>query len=216
MTKNKNGRGLVLIILGLAIIAAAGVYVLHEKLDEKKANENVSAVVEQIIEAVPDRPISELLVPQTPEQVTGEYAVPDYLIDPTMEMPAVRIEGHDYVGLLEIPSLDIRLPVISEWSYPNLDVAPCRMQGTAYADDLIILAHNYEKHFRKLKDIEQGAQVIFTDMDGNCFLYQAVYTEIINPFDVDGMITGDWDLTLFTCTRGGQYRVTVRCDKIIR
>lgn len=25
------------------------------------------------------------------------------------------------------------------------------------------------------------------------------------------MITGDWDLTLFTCTPGGQLRIAVRC-----
>ncbi len=32
--------------------------------------------------------------------------------------------------------------------------------------------------------------------------------------DVEEMITGDWDLTLFTCTLGGQTRVTVRCQLI--
>ena len=28
---------------------------------------------------------------------------------------------------------------------------------------------------------------------------------------VEDMITGDWDLTLFTCTPGGQLRIAVRC-----
>ena len=37
-----------------------------------------------------------------------------------------------------------------------------------------------------------------------------VERETLNPTDVAGMEAGDWDLTLFTCTVGGQSRVTVR------
>ena len=28
---------------------------------------------------------------------------------------------------------------------------------------------------------------------------------------IEEMVTGDWDLTLFTCTLSGQTRFTVRC-----
>jgi sortase A len=35
--------------------------------------------------------------------------------------------------------------------------------------------------------------------------------EILSPFAVEEMTSGDWDMTLFTCTVGGQSRVTVRC-----
>ena len=30
--------------------------------------------------------------------------------------------------------------------------------------------------------------------------------------DVEGMLSGDWPLSLYTCTFGGQSRLTVRCD----
>lgn len=30
---------------------------------------------------------------------------------------------------------------------------------------------------------------------------------------VEEMESGDWDLSLFTCTLGGSYRVTVRCER---
>ena len=38
-----------------------------------------------------------------------------------------------------------------------------------------------------------------------------VELETLSPFAIEEMTGGNWDLTLFTCTVGGQYRVTVRC-----
>ena len=38
--------------------------------------------------------------------------------------------------------------------------------------------------------------------------------EVLSPFDVEEMTTGDWDLTLFTCTVGGQSRIAVRCESV--
>ena len=53
--------------------------------------------------------------------------------------------------------------------------------------------------------------MIFTDVDGNIFRYTVADLEQLEGTDVKEMEAGDWDLTLFTCTLGGQYRVTVRC-----
>ena len=51
----------------------------------------------------------------------------------------------------------------------------------------------------------------FRDLDGNVWTYTVAGTEIIDGNDVERMEAGDWDLTLFTCTYGGQERFTVRC-----
>ena len=37
--------------------------------------------------------------------------------------------------------------------------------------------------------------------------------ETLKPRAIEEMDSGEWDLTLFTCTIGGSYRVTVRCEK---
>lgn len=63
-------------------------------------------------------------------------------------------------------------------------------------------AHNYESHFGQLKNLSQGEQITFTDIDGNCFCYQVLDVEILSPYDVQEMTEGAWDLTLFTCTIG--------------
>ena len=98
------------------------------------------------------------------------------------------------------------------WSYPNLKIAPNRFVGTAYAHDMIICAHNYDRHFGQIKTLEEGDEVTFTDVYGDKFIYEVSEVTILQPTDVDEMKDpDDWDLTLFTCTIGGATRVTVRC-----
>ena len=111
-------------------------------------------------------------------------------------------------------ALELELPVISQWDYPALKIAPCRYSGSLYQDNLIICAHNYASHFGKLKELQPGDIVLFTDMDEHVVTFQMVERETLNPMDVEGMETGDWDLTLFTCTIGGQTRVTIRLERV--
>lgn len=138
---------------------------------------------------------------------------PDYVLDPEMEMPTQEIDGQRYIGTLRLESLGLTLPIISEWDYTRLRIAPCRYAGSAYLDNMVIAAHNYESHFGQLKNLSQGEKITFTDIDGNCFCYQVLDVEILSPYDVQEMTEGAWDLTLFTCTIGGQSRVTVRCER---
>ena len=130
-------------------------------------------------------------------------------------MPEVRLEeldGAACIGVLEIPEIDLKLPVLSEWSYPLLKKAPCRYSGSAYLDNLVIAAHNYRTHFGKLKELEVGTEVIFTDAAENRFEYKVAAVEALTPQSVEDMTSGEWALSLFTCTLDGKNRVTVRCD----
>ena len=56
--------------------------------------------------------------------------------------------------------------------------------------------------------------VTFTDMDGNVTTYQVVGKDMLSPTAVEEMISGDFDLTLFTCTYGGGSRITIYCDRM--
>ena len=128
-------------------------------------------------------------------------------------MPVKEINGHEYIGFVSIPSLELELPVMSDWTYPQLQIAPCRYSGSLYSDDLVIMAHNYPKHFGKLFDLRFGDILLFTDMDGESVTYEVAALDILESGAIEEMTAGDFDLTLFTCTYGGQSRVTVRCDR---
>lgn len=129
-------------------------------------------------------------------------------------MTEVEIDGHLYIGYLSLPALELELPVMSGWDYPSLQIAPCRYSGTVRGRDLVLMAHNYDKHFGNLDQLELGDAVMFTDMDGVTIGYEVVAVDILVPSAVEEMTSGLFDLTLFTCTYGGQNRVTVYCNRI--
>ena len=157
-----------------------------------------------------------MVLPALPSGKSLEEAyIPDYILNPEMDMPEEDVDGQKYIGVLRIPDLSLELPVISNWSYPNLKNAPCRYAGSAYMNNMVIAAHNYYSHFGHLKDLSPGDEVTFTDVDGNVFQYEVSALEILSPFAVEEMTSGDWDLTLFTCTVGGQSRVTIRCAQAV-
>ena len=118
----------------------------------------------------------------------------------------------DYV--LEIPSLGLTLPVISQNSSGNLLKAPCRFFGSAYTGNLVIGAHNYATHFGRIRELSYGDRVIFTDMAGNVFVYEAADMETLRPYEGSQLCNGLWDLTLYTCTFGGEQRMTIRCEQV--
>lgn len=194
MESKRNCKGLFLIFAGLLLIVAALCFLGYNLWDDRRASESVEAAVVELKAEIPE-----------------EAA---YIPYPEVEMPVKTIDGVDYIGMLEIPSQELELPIISEWSYAGLRIAPCRYVGTAYRDSMILAAHNYRTHFRCLNNLAAGEEIRFTDVEGNVFRYRVVLRETLEPTAIEEMQSGDWDLTLFTCTLGGQYRVTVRCERI--
>lgn len=217
--EEKNSRkqeGLLLITIGLLLIAAALFLVSYNLYDELRAEQSARQAVTQLdaylpAEAAPEAP-SDSTGDQEPLVSDERTVIPDYVLSPNMEMPVETINGIDFIGVLRIPALELELPIISEWNYPNLKTAPCRYSGSAYLNNLILCGHNYASHFGSLKTLSEGDIATFTDIDGNVFIYKMVERETLNPTDIEGMESGNWDLTLFTCTVGGQSRVTIRFD----
>lgn len=193
----KAKRGTVWINAGLLLIAAALFLSVYNEWESHEARDSAQQVIAQLCDALPT-----------------EAAEPTTLPDVRREMPVKTINGRDYIGVLSIPSLELELPVISQWDYPALKVAPCRYSGSLYQDNLIICAHNYASHFGKLKELQPGDIVLFTDMDEHVVTFQMVERETLNPMDAEEMEAGDWDLTLFTCTIDGQTRVTIRLERV--
>ena len=190
---------------GLLLIAAALALAAYNVIDAQRAARSAAQALEALSQTT-------AVSATDPEEASADDA-PAYLADPEMPMPTVSFDGNDYIGRVDIPSLGLSLPVISEWSYPRLKIAPCRYTGSAYLDNLIIAAHNYGSHFGNLNRLNTGDTVTFTDVDGNQFTYAVSLIEDLPGTAIEEMQAGEWDLTLFTCTLGGRSRVTVRCER---
>ena len=187
---HKDHSGHKYILIGTALIFIA-VFLLKHNLDEaSEAGTASDEMLEGVIEQMPGTVL---------ENLSGD-------------MPVVDVDGHSFVGTLEIPSLELLLPVQSSWSQEDAKYAVCRYEGSMYDDDLIIAGHNYTEHFGNLSELTSGDVVIVTDMNGMSKYYEVTNMETLGAYDVEKMEAGDWDLTLFTCTLGGANRVTIRCE----
>src|SRR5699024_5661753 len=113
-----NMRPKYLILGGLLLIAAALSLTAYNLWENQRA----TAAAQQALTAMKEQ--SE---PKGTKSTEGlEAVIPEYVRNPYMEMPVVEIDGIEYIGTLEIPALELELPVISTWSDALLDCAPCR------------------------------------------------------------------------------------------
>lgn len=197
--------GGVLVALGIMLTAAAVGLTCYNFWDDQRAESAAKSVLEQIEQSVDA--IQGSIDGQTNDMLTPGGNEPDT----DSEMPTLEIDGYRYIGVIRIPALELELPVMEEWDYTRMKTAPCRYLGSFYSSDLIIAGHNYSSHFGTLRDLEADDEVIFTDVNGNSISYTVYLIEILDGMAVEEMQSGGWDLTLFTCTTGGEARVTVRC-----
>lgn len=182
--------GVILISLGAVLILAALLLFLHNRSEDRRAGQEAESLLEDVR--------SSMAANADPEP---------------QEEPAEEIT-YDYAGVIAIPDLSLELPVIDQWNYARLKVAPCRQSGAAADGDLVIAAHNYKSHFGYLDRLEPGASVIFTDMEGTVYRYAVEEIRQLEPEDVEdvsSVFSSEYPLVLYTCTPGGKARVAVFC-----
>ena len=183
--------GVILISLGAVLILAALLLFLHNRSEDRRAGQEAESLLEDV------------------RSTMAANADPE-----PQEEPAEEIT-YDYAGVIAIPDLSLELPVIDQWNYARLKVAPCRQSGAAADGDLVIAAHNYKSHFGYLDRLEPGASVIFTDMEGTVYRYAVEEIRQLEPEDVEdvsSVFSSEYPLVLYTCTPGGKARVAVFCQ----
>lgn len=220
----RNKLGIACLVLGTVfLLGALGLFLYnqHEAGNAEKAAVQVMPQLLAKIEAQqtepptlqPDAPSND---PQMPPE---EAPAPEPDPDPEPQSPVLpqmtetEIDGHSYIGYISIPVLNLELPIMADWDYNRLKTAPCRYTGSIYTSDLVLMGHNYTRHFGPLRRLSPGDSVLFVDMNGITTTYAVVALDILNPTAVEEMTAGDFDLTLFTCTYGGQTRLTVYCNQ---
>lgn len=200
----RKALGVLCMLIGAAMLAASGWMLWENRLEEAAAGQNADQALVALLDAAPTPGAPD---PEASPAPTESAEVP--------EMPTMLIDGQAYIGYLELPTIGLTLPVMSDWSYPQLRIAPCRYWGSVYDDSMVILAHNYERHFGRISALQTGDPVQFIDADGNIWRYVVAAQETLERGDVEKMIDPAWDLTLFTCTYGGVSRVTVRLNRVL-
>lgn len=206
----RSKTGIACIILGAVLLLGAMLLAQFNRREDTAAKQAAMEVMPQLVTQIQERAAKD-----STEPADVELQVPlELLTEEDKKMTEVEIDGHLYIGYISVPAVQIELPVMSSWSYPKLKIAPCRYTGSVRGEDMVLMAHNYSSHFKRISELKIGDDVFFTDMDGNEICYQVVGKDVLGPTAVEEMTAGDFDLTLFSCTYGGAARITIYCDRV--
>ncbi len=208
--------GIFFIAMGLLFLLGSAALLIHNRNEDQQAgiaaNEQLSLLVGQIEE----RKNQDSTVPPSPqeEEALEQELRPGLSATEAQEpMEEIEVEGNGYIGYLSFPTLEMALPVMSDWTVQKLYTAPCHYFGSVQQGNLVIMAHNYQHHFGRITELRGGDPVIFVNIFGEPFFYEVEFQEILPSDCIPELTAGEYDLTLFTCTYGGANRITLRCNE---
>ncbi len=208
--------GIILIVIGLLFLMGSAALLIYNYQEDQKAGVAAGEQLSLLVGQIEQLKTRETTVPHSPED---EEALEQELL-PTPSTPAeeesmeeIEVEGNGYIGYLSFPTLEMDLPVMSDWSVQKLYTAPCHYFGTVQQGNLVVMAHNYQHHFGRITELKNGDPVIFVNIFGEAFFYEVELQEILPSNCIPELTSGEYDLTLFTCTYGGANRITVRCNE---
>lgn len=167
----------ILFWLGIALIIASLIIVLYSHISASKANEANSRTVSAL----------NSLMPETHNGFFDDRT--------DTSMPTVELKKMDYIGIIEIPLYNSKLPVAAKWSNREAEKTPCRYSGSVYDGSLIIGAS--ETQFEWADIISIGEKITFTDMTGAVFSYNISDIEVSDKADTDTLLSESFDLSIF-------------------
>lgn len=187
--RNKK-RASALTIAGGVLIAAAVLVFAAITFGKTRKESDFQSLISRIEAVMPER------TPAAAEQRSDT------------RMPAIDIDGDDFIGILELPGCGVRLPVVAGWSKSPWAFRPARYEGSAYDGTMIIGGSSENGNFGFADGVDVGETVIFTDITGKVFTYKI---ERINHADNANaeILRSDALLTLFVNKNGGY--IIIRC-----
>ena len=190
--KRRIKKDIVLILLGVAIVAIP--FLLRMK-EQERSNRYMKAFEEEQNEE---------------KQNKKDHKKKDSLL---------LQEG--VIGIIEIPSLDIKYPVFEGAGSVQLNEGIGHMTNTTELcgkGNCVLAGHNGSRrgvYFTYLCNIEAGAKVFLTNKSREKHEYTVTGTKVVNPYDewVTEPTAGE-SLTLFTCANHGTNRFVVKCEPV--
>lgn len=190
--KRRIKKDMVLILLGVAIVAIP--FLLRMK-EQERSNRYMKAFEEEQNEE---------------KQNKKDHKKKDSLL---------LQEG--VIGIIEIPSLDIKYPVFEGAGSVQLNEGIGHMTNTTELcgkGNCVLAGHNGSRrgvYFTYLCNIEAGAKVLLTNRKKEKHEYTVKEMKVVNPYDewVTEQTEGE-SLTLFTCAEHGTKRFVVKCEPV--
>ena len=128
---------------------------------------------------------------------------------------------YEYIGIINIPKLNITYPILSNTTDELMKVAPCKFHGSNPNEvgNLCIIAHNYRRKgvfFSDVPTLENGDIIEIQDLSQKTVQYEVYDVHTVSPDDTSDTTQktdGRREVTLITCTNDSKERVIVRCKE---
>lgn len=132
-----------------------------------------------------------------------------------------QINGHKVVGIIKVPKLDLEYPILETTTVETLNLSITKFWGNEINEigNVTLAGHNNLSGvmFGKIKKLEKGDIIELTDIQNVTLKYEVFKTYIIDPNDISCILPeeeGKREVTLITCTIGGENRFIVKAREI--
>jgi len=190
----KKGKFPIVLVLGICLVVVSFALIVGLQIRTHIGANESRRVVARMSELLPERTVG----------------VPEISSNPNM--PVLEINDVDYVALIEIPSLNLSLPVADAWNSQKLYNSPARFYGSCYDHSLVIGGADNSHQFSFCDKIDNGTVIIVTDMTGTQFSYTVSRVDRSKSAESNWLISRDYDLTLFCRDTLSMEYVAVRCS----
>ena len=180
------------------VIASSNESIAETNSQNDLETEEIVETEEEILPTPTNEVVEEIVEPTTNNETNNN----------TPKTATYTVDGEEYtvVGTLNIPSLNIEYPILSETSTKLLKVSLTKYWGANPNEvgNMVVVGHNYKnnKFFSNLSKIQHGEIVKIRDLSGKTLDYKVYDTYVIDPYDnscTSQLTDGKTEITLITC-----------------
>lgn len=180
------------------VIASSNESIAETNSQNDLETEEIVETEEEILPTPTNEVVEEIVEPTTNNETNNT----------TPKTATYTVDGEEYtvVGTLNIPSLNIEYPILSETSTKLLKVSLTKYWGANPNEvgNMVVVGHNYKnnKFFSNLSKIQHGEIVKIRDLSGKTLDYKVYDTYVIDPYDnacTSQLTDGKTEITLITC-----------------
>lgn len=168
--------------------------------------EEIEEEVEKVEEVSQNNSVSTREITTSPLFVNSEVEE-----NKEIHVDTIIINGLPYIGIININSVNISLPIHENWTDEKLDTSPCVYKGTLEGGDLIVGSHNAKSQFGPITRLDLGAEATISDANGKVYTYVLKEYMVISETEVRTLENiKNYELTLFTCDLDSSKRIVQR------
>ncbi len=136
-------------------------------------------------------------------------------------LPELEFKGYKVEGIIEIPKINIKYPIIDHTNEETMKVSITKFWGPQVNEigNYTVAGHNNKDGtmFGKTKYLQIGDKIKLTNLKNETIEYEIFKIYSIDPDDVscvESVENGTREITLITCTNGHKNRLVTKARQI--